>query len=49
MKEEGISLMYDDVTPVLPEMKELLKLPPSFEEFQKQNEAPPTTEDASVE
>ena len=49
MRDDGISLMYDDVTPVMPEMKELMKLPPSFEEYQKQNDAPPTMEDASVE
>ena len=46
MREGGISLMYDDVTPILPEMEELLKLPPSFEDYQQQQQstAPPTIE-----
>lgn len=53
-REDGVSLMYDDESPVMPEMKEILKLPPSFEEYQQRNDAPPTdapptTEDNSVE
>lgn len=56
VKDDGISLMYDDVTPVMPEMKELLKLPPTFEVYQQQknedptkNEVPPTVEGTSSE
>lgn len=53
-REEGVSLMYDDESPVMPEMKEILKLPPPFEEYQKLNDAPaadapPTMEENSVE
>ncbi|MEJ2143272.1 MAG: type II secretion system secretin GspD [Gammaproteobacteria bacterium] len=48
-REDGVSLMYDDESPVLPEMKELLILPPTFEDYQKQNDAPPSMEDSSVE
>lgn len=32
MKAEGLRLLDDELTPVLPEMSEFLKLPPSYEE-----------------
>jgi general secretion pathway protein D len=48
-RDDGVSLMYDEVAPVLPEMKELLTLPPPFEEFEKLNALPSKTEGVSVE
>ncbi len=32
MKEEGLRLLDDELTPILPEMSEFLKLPPSYED-----------------
>ncbi len=32
VRERGVPLMYDDVSPLLPEMKDFLELPPPYEE-----------------
>lgn len=32
VRERGVALMYDDVSPLLPEMKDFLELPPPYEE-----------------
>lgn len=31
MREQGVPLMYDDVSPLLPEMKDFLELPPPYD------------------
>ena len=38
-KADGVTLLDDDVAPVLPTVKEFLELPPSFEETQAQEKA----------
>ena len=52
-KEEGVALMSDDVAPVLPEIKEFLKLPEPYKEPDSLNSPgvlpPASTEEVSVE
>ena len=48
-REDGVALMYDDVVPVLPEIKEFLKLPPAYQEPEQQSVLPPATEGVGVE
>lgn len=48
-RNDGVALMSKDVAPVLPEIKEFLKLPAPYQEPEQQSALPPTIEGVSVE
>ncbi len=48
MRERGVALMYDDVSPLLPEMKDFLELPAPYEE-KPEVQQDTTTEPAPTE
>lgn len=48
-RDDGVALMFDEVAPVMPEMKELMKLPPPYQEPAQPSALPPATEGSSVE
>lgn len=48
-RDDGVALMSEDVVPVLPEIKDFLKLPLPYQEPEQQSALPPTIEGDSVE
>lgn len=38
MREKGVRLMNDEVAPIMPELQEIMKLPPAYEESQQRQE-----------
>jgi general secretion pathway protein D len=47
VREKGVKLMSDEVSPILPELQELLKLPPAYEDSKQRQELSTPPEQSS--